>query len=75
MNEELGDDPDDGVVIANEFATVGVRVVRTRNGVRLRIESPSRGESIELCPVELDCLVALPAETRRRLVTEAVERG
>jgi hypothetical protein len=48
----------DGVEIAlgNEFASVVVRRVTTRNGVRLRIESPRSGSAIELDPLELEAL-------------------
>ena len=44
------------VVIANEFATVTVRVVETGHGVRLRIESVRLGRSIDLDPLELETL-------------------
>jgi hypothetical protein len=44
------------VEIANEFATVTVRRVETRNGVRLRIESPRLQRSIDLDPLELESL-------------------
>ncbi len=42
--------------LANEFAAVTVRVVETRNGVRLRIESARAGRAIELDPLELEAL-------------------
>ena len=42
--------------IANEFAAVTVRKMATRNGVRLRIESPRLGRSIDLDPLELESL-------------------
>jgi len=42
--------------IANEFATVVVRRVDTRNGVRLRIESPRYERAIDLDPLELETL-------------------
>ena len=42
--------------IANEFATVTVTRVETRNGVRLRIESARSGRSIDLDPLELESL-------------------
>ena len=44
------------IEIANEFATVTVRRVETRNGVRLRIESPRLQRSIDLDPLELESL-------------------
>ena len=44
------------VELANEFAAVTVTVVETRNGVRLRIDSPRAGRSIDLDPLELETL-------------------
>ena len=44
------------IEIANEFAAVVVTRVETRNGVRLRIESPRLGRSIDLDPLELESL-------------------
>ena len=46
----------DAIEIANEFAAVTVRLVATRNGVRLRIESPRLQRSIDLDPLELESL-------------------
>jgi hypothetical protein len=53
-----GSDGTDGppVVVANEFADVQVRRIRTRNGVRLEIFSPRRGTRVHLDAVELDLL-------------------
>lgn len=44
------------LVIANEFAEVLVRRVRTRNGVRLEISSPRMDTSIRLDALELESL-------------------
>lgn len=44
------------ITLANEFAEVRVSVVPTRNGARLRIESPKSGHAVELCPLELESL-------------------
>ncbi|MCU1422850.1 MAG: dihydrodiol dehydrogenase [Microbacteriaceae bacterium] len=44
------------LTIANEFTTVRVRKVRTRNGERLEIESPKAGHKILLDPLELEAL-------------------
>jgi hypothetical protein len=49
----VGDEP---LELANEFASVTVRVVATGNGVRLRIESRRLGRSIDLDPLELETL-------------------
>lgn len=42
--------------LANEFAEVQVSLVRTRNGVRLRIRNVRGGRTAELCPLELESL-------------------
>ncbi len=47
---------DDGVVLINEFASVRVRVVRSRNGSRLEISSLSDGRSVRLDPLLLQTL-------------------
>ncbi len=44
------------VELANEYASVVVRKIRTRNGVRLEISSPRLDRSICLCPLELESL-------------------
>lgn len=42
--------------LSNEFASVTVELVQTRNGERLRISSPRLGREILLDPVELESL-------------------
>ena len=49
-------DEHEPIELANEFAAVTVRVVETGHGVRLRIESPRLGRSIDLDPLELETL-------------------
>ena len=44
------------IELRNEFASVVVEVVRTRNGERLRIASPRLQREILLDPVELESL-------------------
>jgi hypothetical protein len=44
------------IEIANEFATVVVQRVETRNGVRLRIQSSRLQRAIDLDPLELESL-------------------
>jgi hypothetical protein len=44
------------IEIANEFASVHVCKVHTRNGQRLEIESRRRGRLIRLDPLELEAL-------------------
>ena len=49
--------------LANEYAMVTVRKVRTRNGVRLEIVAPRLGRGIRLDPVELETLTWQSHET------------
>lgn len=49
--------------IANEFASVVVSKVRTRNGERIRISSPKLNREILLCPLECESLTWQSAET------------
>lgn len=44
------------ITVSNEFAEVLVRLVRTRNGARLLVESPKSGQWVTLCPLELESL-------------------
>lgn len=55
----MGDGPEknlEAIELGNEFATVHVRKVFTRNGVRLDISSPRLGYSIRLDPLALESL-------------------
>ena len=54
---------DDVIEIGNEFAEIRVRKIETRNGSRLLIESTKSGQSISLCPLELESLTWQTAET------------
>jgi hypothetical protein len=49
--------------LTNEFATVRIRRVYTRNGVRLEISSPRLRRSIRLDPLALESLTWQPMET------------
>lgn len=44
------------LTLANEYAAVEVRAVRTRQGMRLEIVAPKLGRGIRLCPLELEAL-------------------
>jgi hypothetical protein len=46
----------EAMTLANEFAEVLVRKVRTRNGLRLEICSPKLGFAVRLCPLQLEAL-------------------
>ena len=54
---------DESLELANEYASVQVRRVHTRNGVRLEILSPQLGRAIRLCPLELESLTWQTHET------------
>lgn len=51
------------IELANEYAMVRVRQVKTHNGVRLEIAAPRLGRVIHLCPVELESLTWQTHET------------
>jgi hypothetical protein len=75
-----------GFVVANEFAAVAIRKVRTRNGERLEIRSLGHDHSIRLDALALEALTWStplevgkgletplgpdPAETRARVVAD-----
>ena len=59
-DELRGDEPFE---LANEYATVTVRMVYSRNGARLEIVAPRLGRGIRLDPVELETLTWQPHET------------
>lgn len=54
--EMLHDATGEPITVANEFAEVRVRLVGTRNGARLLVESPRSGQWVALCPLELESL-------------------
>ncbi|BCZ95729.1 MULTISPECIES: dihydrodiol dehydrogenase [Thermus] len=56
------------ITLTNEFTTVVVEKVLTRNGERLRISSPRLGYSVELDPLELEALTWQPVNTFSRLL-------
>jgi len=63
MNNQEVEDSEEGyfpesdyIEIANEFAYVKVRKVRTRNGVRLEIFSPKLNYRTYLDPLELESI-------------------
>ena len=60
----------DAIEIANEFAYVHVRKVRTRNGERLEIRSPRRETLIRLDPMELEAISGLDPESFTRLLED-----
>ncbi|ADW21766.1 MULTISPECIES: hypothetical protein [Thermus] len=56
------------MTLSNEFTTVIVEKIQTRNGERLRITSPRLGYSIDLDPLELEALTWQTVETFSRLL-------
>ena len=61
-------DDGSGLIIGNEFTTVEVRKIRTRNGERLEILSRRSGQKIHLDPLELESLTWQDAMTFSRLL-------
>ena len=61
--------PDSPIEITNEFASVLVRKVPTRNGVRLEIFSPRLGHRIQLDAVALESLTWQTIETFSRFLS------
>jgi hypothetical protein len=67
-------DPDsDWMEVGNEFATVRVRRVRTRNGARLEIRSPKRDRSVFLDATLLDGLTWQTGESLSLLLETPLE--
>jgi len=61
---------DEGFVVANEFATVSIRKVRTRNGERVEIRSLGQDRSIQLDAIALEALTwSTPLAVGRGLET------
>ncbi len=52
----MTDDNSPVIVVSNEFATVTVRKVRTRNGERLEIRSAAQNRSVKLDAIALEAL-------------------
>jgi hypothetical protein len=68
---DSGDEPEDAdrdFELTNEFATVRVRRVYTRNGVRLEISSPRLGSVVRLDPLSLESLTWQTSETFSRFL-------
>jgi hypothetical protein len=61
--------------VTNEFADVRIRKVYTRNGERLRIESPKRGYAVELDAIELESLTWQTKEAFSRLLESSTGPG
>ncbi|RMG55092.1 MAG: dihydrodiol dehydrogenase [Acidobacteria bacterium] len=59
---------DDVIEIGNEFTSVRIRKIRTRNGARLEIYSPRLGYRIHLDPLELESLTWQTTETFSRFL-------
>ena len=59
---------DDEIVITNEFTSVRVRKVRTRNGERLVVSSPNLGFEVHLDALELESLTWQEPATFSRLL-------
>ena len=55
-NDKYYEDSEESIDITNEFATVKVKKVYTKNGTRLEIYSPKLGSRIVLSAIELESL-------------------
>ena len=60
---------DGRIEIANEFASVVVRQVQTRNGTRLEIASPRLGFAIQMDAVALESLTWQTMDTFTRFLS------
>lgn len=56
--------------LSNEYATVRVRRVHTRNGVRLELTSVKLGTSIRLDPLALESLTWQTSDTFSRFLRQ-----
>ena len=63
MSPDVGQPVGERIEIGNEFTVVHVQAVSTRNGMRLQLTSPRMGFSIQLDPLELECLTWQTTET------------
>ena len=70
MSEDQRPEATAPVAIGNEFATVYVQKVETRNGERLRISSPRLNTTIELDALTLESLTWQPPETFSRFLAK-----
>lgn len=55
------------LTLTNEFSTVIIKKIQTRNGERLPISAPRLGYSVGLDPRELEDLTCQPVETFSQL--------
>jgi len=74
MADQTADEGLEGIgepfTVANEFATVRVRKVRTRNGERLEISSPKLEYRVLLDPVQLESLTWQTPESLSALLLD-----
>lgn len=61
--------------VGNEFASVVIRKVFTRNGERLEIFAPKLGKSIQLDPLELESLTWQTHETFSQFLSQPFGSG
>ncbi|MPZ68471.1 MAG: dihydrodiol dehydrogenase [Actinobacteria bacterium] len=63
MEDEYLEEAGEPFTVSNEFATVRITKVHTRNGERLMIEAPRLGHMILLDSLELESISWQPPET------------
>jgi hypothetical protein len=56
------------LAIGNEFTTVWVRKIKTRNGERLEIHTPDKQTTIRVDPMQLEALSAQSTESISQLL-------
>lgn len=56
------------LVIGNEFTTVWVRKIKTKNGERLEIHAPGQQTTIRVDPMQLEALSAQSLDSISRLL-------
>lgn len=67
---ELDPTSDEGLVLANEFSAVRLRVVRSRGGLQLEVTALESGRSIRLDPLLLESLTWTTREELGRAFVE-----
>lgn len=68
MSESRNHEGDQTIELGNEFASVCVRKIWTRNGARLEISSPRLGHRIQLDALALESLTWQTMETFTRFL-------
>ena len=68
MNDERHNEGEQAIELINEFASVSIRKIQTRNGERLEVSSPRLGYRIQLDALALEGLTWQTMETFTRFL-------